>query len=107
VSDSSESSLPVGIRPAPGQHPVRLVWVASGTFVLKRGDRVTVQDSDRAWPGEVVIPAGTVLESPVLGDLPVVVRRLSVGEWPATPARAGRQMLDALGLPTDQLSSSV
>ena len=107
MSESRTPGAPVGIRTVTVDGAGRLVWVAPGSFELKPGDRVAAQTDDREFLGEVVVPARQLREWPALTGLPVVVRRLDDAERPPAPARAGRQLLEALGLPADLLAPSI
>ena len=100
---------PVGVRPAgaasvgmgDGVVPGRLRWVVPGRFDLVAGDRVAVREGTLEWLGEVVVPAGQLVEWPDLGarPVPVVARRASDGEWPSPPPTEGRRLLESLDLP--------
>jgi hypothetical protein len=64
-------------------------------------------DTDAVWLGEVVVLPAQVLESPPLPAMPTIVRLADEADiWPIMPDRAGRGLLDALGLPPALLESA-
>lgn len=125
----ASAGAPVGVRAAvattPGSaRPLR--WVRPGGFDLAVGDRVAVREAateaapdetpeelgDRAedgrveWLGTVVIPTVQLLEWPspdVVAAWPVVVRRATADEWPASTVTDGSRLLESLELPRTQL----
>ena len=107
----SQSEKPVGVRAVTGERAGRLVWVAAGACDaagLERGTRVVVQDADHEWLGEVVMLPGLLLEVPVIPSLPYLVRAVNEDDgWPVSPDRAGRALLEGLGLPAALLEPTV
>ena len=74
---------------------------------LQQGSRVVVREGDSEWLGEVVVPSQQVLESLPLADLPYIVRLVTEADsWPGVPDRAGRALLESLGLAPDLFEPS-
>jgi hypothetical protein len=104
------STLPVGVRAVTGDRAGRLTWAETGTVDtthLTVGSRVLVRDGEQELLAEVIVVPGQLLESPPLADLPSIVRVATDADaWPTMPDRAGRALLDSLGLPPELLEPS-
>lgn len=84
-----------------------ILWALPGDLDLALGDRVSVLVPCHELLGEVVVPPAQIVELPdsfASGQVPVVMRRATVAEWPAPPVTAGRRLLDSLGLAPDLLA---
>jgi hypothetical protein len=104
---------PVGVRAVTGERQGRLCWVSAEALdaddghALRRGSRVVVRAAGAEWLGEVVVPSQQVLESLPLADLPYIVRLVTEADsWPGVPDRAGRALLESLGLAPDLFEPS-
>ena len=87
-----------------------ILWALPGKLDdLAFGDRVSVLVPCHDILGEVVVPAGQIVEVPdsfSTGQVPIVMRRAEDDEWPAPPITEGRRLLDSLALPPDAGSAS-
>ena len=110
TGSDNTSAMPIGVRAVTGDRAGRLVWAATGivdTAHLTCGSRVLVRDGASEWLAEVIVVPGQLLESPHLADLPSIVRLATDADaWPTMPDRAGRALLDSLGLSPELLEPS-
>jgi hypothetical protein len=104
VSNGPDRHVPIGVRPADLANG-RLRWVRPAGFVLSVSDRVVVGEDGADWYGELLVASDRLVEWVSQDGLPVVTRLADPGSWPARPIRAGRQLLESLGLPPELIDA--